>query len=157
MISSKEIHELAIEKGWWSALHQRTIDEILALFHSEVSEALEEYRKGNIELYYEDEKPCGYWIELADLKIRLQDALEGWKSNQINFSSTEPKMGLLCEFHDLISTCHEQPSSFHDIAHMLINGINFTAEQHEINIDEMVKIKHEYNKTRPYRHGNKTC
>lgn len=38
----KEIHENAVAHGWWE--EDRTISEICALIHSELSEALEEAR-----------------------------------------------------------------------------------------------------------------
>jgi len=66
------------------------------LIHSEVSEALEAYRKGDAENFAE---------ELADIAIRLLDAAGGY-------------------------------------------GIDLESE--------IVK-KHEYNKTREYRHGGKAC
>lgn len=37
-----EVHKNAVEHGWWEG--ERTFPEIVALIHSEVSEALEEYR-----------------------------------------------------------------------------------------------------------------
>jgi len=39
-----EVHKNAVDHGWWEG--ERTFPEIVALIHSEVSEALEEYRDG---------------------------------------------------------------------------------------------------------------
>ena len=67
-------HENAVAHGWW-AEGERNFAELLCLIHSEVSEALEDYRahKGIAEIYYEDNKPCGIPIELADIVIRVAD------------------------------------------------------------------------------------
>ena len=103
---AKEIHENAVKHGWWN--EERGFPEILALIHSEVSEALEEYRNGHraMEVYYGyDEKPEGIPIELADVIIRILD---------------------YCAYAG-------------------------------IDIDAAISEKHEYNKSRPYRHGGKKC
>tara|TARA_Y100000817_G_scaffold307161_1_gene293285 strand:- start:1262 stop:1609 length:348 start_codon:yes stop_codon:yes gene_type:complete len=104
----KESHNTSVSKGWWDDSN-RNIGELLALVHSEVSEALEAYRitgasgLNNIWLRDKDGKPEGFTIELADTLIRIFD----------------------------ISAAYE------------------------LDLENALKIKMEFNKSRPYRHGNK--
>lgn len=101
-----EVHKNAVEHGWWEG--ERTFPEIVALIHSEVSEALEEYRNGHgaTEIYFGDNgKPEGIPTELADVIIRVLD---------------------YCAYAG-------------------------------IDIENVLEVKHEYNKSRPYRHGGKKC
>src|SRR5687768_1742096 len=60
-------------KGWWNP--PKTIGEQIALYHSEISEALEEIRTGHqpYETYVNNNKPEGFPIELADCIIRMLD------------------------------------------------------------------------------------
>jgi NTP pyrophosphatase (non-canonical NTP hydrolase) len=71
----EQAHEIAVDKGFWDS--QRNIPEILCLIHSEVSEALEDLRHGNMEeTVAEDGKINGLPSELADIIIRVADLAE---------------------------------------------------------------------------------
>ena len=69
-------HAIAVSKGWWE--EDRNIGELLALVHSEVSEALEEWRGGEdlAVIRMEGDKPVGFAVELADTLIRICDLAE---------------------------------------------------------------------------------
>lgn len=73
------IHKRAVSKGWWDdgKEHANDIAAKLALVHSEVSEALECLRDGQMAMDYElGGKPVGFATELADIVIRVMDLAE---------------------------------------------------------------------------------
>lgn len=100
----KAAHGNAVDKGWWQ--EERSLGELVALIHSEASEALEDFRNGHepTDVWYEkkdastgqvktlalqpfdDWKPCGIPSELADIVIRVYD-LVGKHGNVDAFAS----------------------------------------------------------------------
>lgn len=78
-------HQTALDKGWWET--PKSFAEDIALMHSELSEALEEYRTHGCDpnkmIYTNEEddlkragweyKPEGIAVELADVLIRIFD------------------------------------------------------------------------------------
>lgn len=129
----KAIHENAVAHGWWEG--SRSFPEIIALIHSELSEALEEYRAGRPMLYHICTSSNGETLALCDADIAkhhcgVVDCVE-------------------CEDYDV------KPEGIAvELADALIRILDYCGHEH-IDIDAIVREKHEYNKTRPYRHGGK--
>lgn len=93
-----ESHQTSKDKGWWD--QEINVGEKLALIHSEVSEALEEYRSHGEQKQYlreSDGKPEGFVFELADTVIRIADLcgeleldLEKALLTKMEFNHTRP-------------------------------------------------------------------
>ncbi len=124
---AKEIHSNAVAHGWWDG--GRTFGEIVALCHSELSEALEEYRSNRPMVWHGCE------------------------------------VGLECEYNDDTCIWAESPEScIHygkkpegiavEMIDCIIRILDWCGKE-GVDVDAILKAKHEYNKTRPYRHGGK--
>lgn len=74
---SQQVHRTAKEKGWWDK--ERNFGEMVALMHSELSEALEAKRHGNPPSEHIPEF-SGIEEEFADVIIRIMDTCyqAGW-------------------------------------------------------------------------------
>ena len=74
---ARAIHENAVKHGWWEGGPEaRNIGELIALVHSELSEALEAMRHGNPP---DEHLPQfdNMTVELADAVIRIMDMASG--------------------------------------------------------------------------------
>ena len=128
---AKEVHENAVNHGWWE--HDIPFPEVIALIHSEVSEALEEDRDGKPDVYNYCKKtgePCmTYWCTSYSLKNGEPYCQEDMLDNKPEGKAVE-------------------------LADVIIRILDYCGRK-EIDIDEAIRIKVEYNKTRPYKHGGK--
>ena len=73
------VHETAVKRGWWDK--ERSFGDLIALVHSELSEALEAYRemrwgKEVVVQARDNFQPDCVQAELADVAIRLFDMCE---------------------------------------------------------------------------------
>jgi NTP pyrophosphatase (non-canonical NTP hydrolase) len=101
-----EAHNNSKKHGFWDGdydMAKLPIDVIglkLALIHSEVSEALEDARKGNMAtLVGESGKPHGFPSELADIIVRVGDLaaalnidLDREVRTKMAYNATRPRM-----------------------------------------------------------------
>ena len=185
---AQAVHENAVKHGWWD--EERTFGEIIALCHSELSEALEELRTNRPMMYFvetngfvvtdmserKDEKPEGIAVELADCIIRVLDYF-GKEELDVDALMQEAMKDVMCDvpgriyaatlsdcisrWHLLLSlayACWCKASGTHASALRMARCVCEISEwsaAESVDLETVLHIKHEYNKTRPYRHGGK--
>lgn len=169
-----EVHQNAKEHGWWD--EERSDGTVRALFHAELSEALEEYRAKRPMMWFDGEKPEGIAVELIDCVIRIMDYMG---KEEIELLFEEPEQiakeatnayeydegaekvenlelpDFVDELHTLIAQLAFDPDP---VYYDTIIGLVFAwIERHDLDPVEIMLRKHVYNKTRPYKHGGKVC
>ena len=194
-----DIHQNAVHHGWWE--EKRSIAEIIALIHSEWSEALEEARAGRPLVYYdcilcpdgpcqmtkEDEaasicdyrdaeaKPEGIAVEIIDGCIRILEfmgvyieslSLETMNGKPVadaedlyvEFNEDWTPAEIIAELHSYTSLAYDgfcekmQEEAFARLVEALALGFSWVKAKGLDPLELLLK-KHEYNKTRPYKHG----
>lgn len=207
-----EVHKNAVKHGWWDE-GDRDFGEVAALLHSEVSEALEEYRAGRPNVWfscnecesgeicvldetiqchfdqqkanciYRNPKPEGTAIELVDCIIRILDFLGKEDEDgvfQIVAPEIDKQINLIGDMdkeriktlsfpcfanmlHTVISNasiCRETSHSNYMSDTALLDCVRYILqwlEYQKEDAESLLRMKHDYNKIRPYRHGNKKC
>ena len=178
----REAHAIAKEHGWWD--EERTFGDLIALVHSELSEALEAYREGEHVQPMKEEspqyglddpvhgkyKPVGVPSELADVVIRVADMAEWYGVNLNDAVETFGKDVDLMEgsFGDWVTIAHlllckvaqlgyvelDQPLDLF-AAGGFVKHVQYMAAHYGIDLDAAIEAKMEHNRTRSYRHGGK--
>ena len=128
---TKEIHQNAVEHGWWD--EDRSFGDIVALCHSELSEALEEHR---------NDKPMCYFTKL---RYVLPEVIEAFDPNKVFMDETDMTLRDKDSKPEGIAT---------EMADCIIRILDWAGKE-GIDMESIIESKHQYNKTRPYRHGNK--
>jgi hypothetical protein len=173
-------YEIAVSKGWHE--QERSFGEAVALFHSEVSEALECYRDpshrpGDV-WRSDDGKPEGVVIELADLLIRIGDTVEDMKIpvdvKMVNHRVFDLGLGFegklaktileqLADIHMSLSLAYQASMLWHvpeggDTSNYLADALEKTGYLCRSNgwdLENAVIEKMEHNASRSHRHGGK--
>jgi hypothetical protein len=176
-------HRNAVAHGWWNDCKgpdgallaervQASIPEKVALIHSELSEALGEYRndpKNLTAVNFDGAKPTGFMTELADVVIRVADLLGALKHAQWDIASfvnpyawgggCDPVPTRLAALHRIASEAYAyRGDAVGGISLVwLVSATKTLAEDVGGDLKRVIQIKHAYNMTRPFRHGGKAC
>jgi len=193
----KEIHNIAKSKGWWEKPIK--IEDLILLSNCELSEAVEELRKGHSpnHVYYSgimepdgivnNNKPEGFPIEISDILIRVFDYLGYVYETKALSDIGHHNSGLLFySFDEIIENNFEETfkkvldiytlderyhgdinqklyylgkelfkvEKYQDLVKVIVLILNLDY-RFTLDLEDAMKIKIEFNRTRPYRHGKR--
>ena len=148
-----------------------TFGDLIALVHSELSEALEAYREHGLEPWgpypYIDTpynepspKPEGVAYELADVVIRVADMAEwyGWKLQVYPEGLISDPGGFgdwIAKVHSELSLAYMEVDSGAFYCSRAVEAVYYMADHYGIDLDAAIEVKMQYNRGREYRHGGK--
>lgn len=184
-------HSQAVKSGWWpDGPEKRPVCDIVNCLHSEISEAWEEYRAGRMETWYSIDgqqieldvqgesvlrqtgrtaKPEGFYVEIADLCIRLADSMGayGWHSKDVDTVYSLSPVDLVSRLHKAVAAMSWQPNewvwsnetesvqSADETARFILGVCIGSATSSGVDLLSLCELKMAYNATREHRHGGK--
>lgn len=130
------VHETAKEKGWYESKILKTPLECHMLMVSEIAEASEEVRKGTSPIYFEVENTQG-GVPLINGNIQIQGCV------------------LPHEIDPVFPVQHLKPEGeLIELADTVIRIMDYCGYK-GWDLEAAIKMKHNFNTTRPTRHGGK--
>lgn len=131
------------EKGWRAETPvgetKRVVSEHVALLHSEVTEIYESYRNNEPELWYEHK------VKTNGVE-RVSGPDDGFADQPVLYPVDGTGAAILGKPQGMVS----------ELADVIIRCLDF-ADEHGFELIETLLEKHDYNLTRPYRHGGKAA
>jgi len=169
-----EAYNTALSKGWYEKGDKDPF-EVVVNFQGEISEAWEDWRDHKMDLTFDEKgKPIGFPTEVADILVRIFDIM-GRKNHRIEddlevdvvqvFEEEYKEATVPYIFYDLhqaAGECLHFPNgmdpeyNFPQMETLIIYTLAL-CKKFNIDIVYALDVKMRYNKSRPYRHGNKAA
>lgn len=183
---SEEAHGISVDHGWWD--QQCPEHQIRILIVSEISEALEDYRKSKnlraitvnvrgvedgidalefegksddlLKIVGGNHKPTGFPTEIADIVIRCSDWIGSFEDDDLaKVIRLQLRNWVPTGETDIVKMLDDATGSMYPF---LNDGLVTTigtcydiANVVKFNLDDAIRVKCAYNKTRPMHHGGK--